>query len=313
MTYEWRLLVVALAAFAAANLVVSLVVARAWSRLLRDTPVARASRLLTARLLPVAAGAIAMILVTAGYLLFERPGDEATGRLLPGVALFGATLLGAAVIRAWRLARSTRRVVRAWMATATPIALDGANLPTYAIDTAFPVVAVVGVLRPRLLVARQVLDSCPPDELRAIVAHERSHVARRDNFRRALLATSPDALSWLPVSRRIHEAWRDASEEAADDAASRGDAETRLALAQALIRVARLAPSSGAVQPLPASALYRGENLDRRIRRLLVPPASPGGWRTRWPLVTALAVTFGGLIRLDGVHWVVEAAVTHLP
>jgi hypothetical protein len=313
MSYEWRLVVVVLAAFAAANLIASLVVARAWHRLLREAPVARASSLLTARLLPVAASAIAVILVGAGYLLFERRGEEATGLLLPGLAALGAALLGTAGVRVWRVNRTTRRAVDAWMATATPIALDGAGLPTYAIDTAFPVVAVVGVLRPRLLVARQVLASCPPDELRAIVAHEQSHLARRDNFRRALLATAPDALSWLPASRHIHEAWHDASEEAADDAASRDDAQTRIALAQALIRVARLAPVGAAVQPLPASALYRGENLDRRIRRLLVPPVPSGSWRSRWPIITATALTIVGLVRLDGVHWVVEAAVTYLP
>jgi hypothetical protein len=66
---------------------------------------------------------------------------------------------------------------------------------------------------------------------------------------------------------------------------------------------------------LPASALYRGESLERRIRRLLAPaahaPAAGAAWILRWGLggvVLSLA-----LLTLRDIHDLVEAAVLFLP
>ena len=200
------------------------------------------------------------------------------------------------------------------MADAEELTLEGLDVPTYAVSSEFPLVALIGLVRPRMLVARCVLEHCSTEEVRAIVAHERGHLERHDNLARAILALSPDVLVWLPVADRLTNAWHDAAEEAADDhAASLGEL-GRVTLAQALIRVARLAPPGSSAVVVPASALYRGENLDRRVRRLLGPQAAAPPPRPLWWRATITStVVVAGALALHAIHELLEAAVTFLP
>ena len=240
--------------------------------------------------------------------------DENTGGILIALAALGTVLLSGAVARWIALVIVTRRTVRAWLSTAEPITLPGVTVPAFAVTSAFPIVAVIGVRRPQLVVARSVLDACSPAELRAILAHEQGHLDRRDNLRRALLTVAPDVLSWLPISGRLLAAWHEAAEEAADDVADRLGASGRIDLAQALIKVARLARTGPLDSALPASALYRGENIDRRVRRLVAPPVVPdmsaAAWR-RYALALFLVAICG--LAFGGIQEIVEAAVTFLP
>ena len=96
-----------------------------------------------------------------------------------GAALLGVVSLGRG---AADLADATTRLRRCGWPTAEPIDLPGATIPAFRVATAFPIVAVVGVVRPTLVVARSVLEACTADELAAIVAHEQAHVAQRDNL-----------------------------------------------------------------------------------------------------------------------------------
>jgi Zn-dependent protease with chaperone function len=316
VTYELRLAVIGLAAFSAAGLLGAAVVPWLTRRVRLADPALRASALERLRVFPAAAGIAAGILSLTSYLIFEpRHDEEEAGLVLLGLASLSGALVIQALARWWHVVRVTRRTVSEWLATARPIALDGANIPAYEVAAGFPVVAVVGVLQPRLIIARSVLEACPAEELAAILAHEQSHVNRRDNLRRALLTLTPDVLGWLPISRRLVTDWHDASEEMADDFAGASDPARRLTLAQALIRVARLAPARTSAVALPASALYRGENVDRRVRRLLAPPsvhrAAPvATWRR--PVLGFLTVA-AGTLALGGIQAIVEAAVNFLP
>ena len=86
-------------------------------------------------------------------------------------------------------------------------------------------------------------------------------------------------------------------------------------LAAALLRVARMVPAGQPRVHLPASALYRGEDLERRVRRLIDSPTpSPvaGLSRRRRLMIGVFLLTLGALL-LHGMHEVVEAAVTYLP
>ena len=315
MTFEERLIVIALAVFATICSAATLAVPLLARRLTEVPPAARASALLRLRLWPGIAAAGAMILAGASFFVFEqREYLESTGVMLPILAGLTLAFWCAGLLRALMLLISTRRLRRTWMASARPITLPDASVPAFAIVSSFPVVAVIGILRPRLMIAESVLSACTEAELGAIVAHENRHVRARDNLRRALIAFAPDCLSLLPLGRRLRRAWNDAAEEAADDAATTVGQHGRLLLAEALVRVARLgAPASSPA--LPASSLYRGESLDRRVRRLLVPaPATAVDravwWRRLLPFV-AFAIACG--FALEAVHVVVELAVTFLP
>ncbi len=317
MTYELRLVVIGLAAFTAAGLLGAAVVPWLSRRIRLADPVSRATALEWLRLLPAAVGIAAGALSATSYLIFEpRHDDEDTGLILLALASLACVLAAQTLGRWWIVARTTRRALRGWLDTAEPIVLPGASVPAFAVAASFPVVAVVGARRPRLIIARSVLEACPADELAAIVAHEQSHLNRRDNLRRALLMLTPDVVGWLPISKRLVADWHEASEELADDFAGANDPARRLTLARALIRVARLVPAgASSAASLPASALYRGENVDRRVRRLLAPPPVSEATRAaawRRPVLGFLTVA-ACMLALGGVQAIVEAAVNFLP
>ena len=315
MTFELRIVVIGLAAFAGTGLLAALMVPLALRQVVTGSAAARSRRLAALRLLPSVAALSAGTIVTLSFVFFEprRPGEE-IGTVFPVFAVLGAALLGTALWRSARMIRATSRLVREWMKRPEPVALDGISVPAIAVDAAFPIVAVAGVVRPRLIIARSVLQSCSSDELSAILAHEQRHIDRRDNLRRMLLTAAPDVLSWLPASNRFFSAWREATEEAADDAASQAGIEGRIRLASALIKVAKLAPAGPARVVMPTSALYCGESLDRRIRRLLEPltggdrPVSV--WRRR---LTMVAGAGASALALEGIHGIIEVAIHTLP
>ncbi len=107
---------------------------------------------------------------------------------------------------------------RAW--TETLEALQGAGAPVavelrVTDELSGPVAR--GVLRPQILVPREMLD-VSPEQRRSVLAHELAHVARADS---ALLLAGAlvRALYWItPLSWRALVALRDAAEDAADDA-----------------------------------------------------------------------------------------------
>jgi hypothetical protein len=77
--------------------------------------------------------------------------------------------------------------------------------------------------------------------------------------------------------------------------------------------VAKLAPAP-APTFIPTSALYCGERLEGRIRRLLEPFGGhnePGStWRSRLTLVFGVGAS---VLVLEGIHTVIETAIHTLP
>lgn len=310
MSFDARLVVVVLASFAAVSLLATALVPLALRRARGLAPDGRAAALLFARLVPAALGTVASLLVLAAYLRFEPRDEEPTGILIRALAALALLLITGSIARWAVMTWRTRTTIARWMRSARPTTLAGLDIPVSVVDSAFPIVAVVGAFKPRLIVARSVIDACPAPELDAVLAHERHHVARRDNLKRAVLAAVPDLLAWLPASNRIADRWREASEDAADDAAGRAGG--RLGLASALVRVARLAPPEAALSRSSVSMLLPADGIERRVRRLLAPAAAQP--RPRLRIGPALiAGVAGAPFGLGAVQRVIEIAVTHLP
>jgi Zn-dependent protease with chaperone function len=318
VTYELRFVVIVLAAFAWSSLAASALVPRLARRLSTDDPARLATKLWRLRTAPAGVGLLVAAVAATSYLFFEPHDntDERTGLVLIGLALFSVSMWFSGAGRAIGQLVYTHRTVRPLLDAAETVRIDGLAEPALLVDTDFPIVAVVGFLKPRLVIARSVLNVCPPDELRAIVAHERAHMSRHDNLRRLAFHSAPDVLGLTGLDRELRGAWHAATENSADDAADDAEKGGRLALAQALIRVARLTPP-GPPRPLPISALsalYRGENLDQRVRRLLAPRAiatAPAPWWRVWSIGLGAVVVMG--ITLETIHQLVEVAVAYLP
>jgi Zn-dependent protease with chaperone function len=255
----------------------------------------RARVLFVLRLFPAGAAiALLLILFVPAYLAHEpRDSDEAVGAPLLALATLSVAVLCSAATRGFRAGRDTWRLERSWAKEARPVCRATGRLPALSIAHPFPVVTVVGLLRPRLYVAEQVLRALSDEELTVVVDHELAHVRARDNLRHLLLRGCPDLLAWTPFGGRLAGAWLAAAEEAADDRAARGGSPRGLVLAEALLKVARLVPRERPAL-MPALALHNGDDLARRVERLLQPspPAAEAArGRTAWLLAGLLLMT----------------------
>lgn len=232
----------------------------------------RASLLAQARLAPLNFTLVALPLVQLAFWRFEpAAAQESSGPALTLLAAVGAAIVARVLARGWTALAATRAIARAWRAAGVRRVLPGWHGRAWIIDTAFPVVAVVGVRRPDLYVSARVLSACTAAELAAIAAHEHAHVAARDNLTRVLFALAPATGA---SAARLERAWAATAEEAADlGARAAGDG---LTLARALTTVARLALGAPSAPPLAMSAFIGGESLEARVTRLLE-PARPSG------------------------------------
>ncbi len=265
-------------------------------------PAPRARVLAMLRLLP-ASGAVMAIALTFNAFIRLESGEEReiAGVVLGGLALMAAmagTAAGARVYAAWR---GTMRTVAEWRHEA----IASGRLPMSSIETSFPVVAVIGLWKPRLYIARQVMESCDSRELEAMVAHEVAHVRAADNVMRFLFLSAPAARFGTGVMADIEHAWTAAAEERADDCA-RIDAQSSLALASALTKVARLAANTH-VPVLHASSIFSGIAVEARVRRLFAQRPEPTTARI-WPALTVAAAVVSIAVSPTGQQAVYETA-----
>ena len=320
----------ALAALLAVNACASAVAAVAWrlmrGRVSRMPADVRARLLFTLRILPpVLAAAFVFALVVPSYVLMEPAHtDEVVGFKL---LIFAVASAAGVLLALWRVAgtwRATRKFEREWMSRAEPVKVEGMPTPAYRIRHRFPVIAVVGVLRPRLFIASQIFEELTDAELRAALAHERGHVEARDNLKRALLRASEDALLVAPLGRALARTWRKDSEMAADEFAASERPSAALDLASAIVKISRMIPA-GARPTLPAGAHLLGEDedgLSTRVRHLLK-LASAGvrararrrpmlAWACRFAVVAAFLLLVTQTQVLATTHAAIEQVVACL-
>ncbi|HXL81926.1 MAG TPA: M48 family metalloprotease [Pyrinomonadaceae bacterium] len=214
-----------------------------------------------------------LLLIVPSYLAYEpRHGAEDVSyklALLAFVSTIGLVLAMERGLAAWRV---TARLTADWIAQGEPIAIPGINIPSYRIDHYFPVIAIVGILRPRLFIATQVLDLLTAEEINAALSHEKGHLTGRDNMKRGLLRACRDSLLIIPCGRSLDRDWAEASEEAADERAASEGRNVALDLASALVKIARIIPE-GARPTMPAGVFLFGDDegagILGRVRHLL--------------------------------------------
>lgn len=209
------------------------------------------------------------------YVTYEpHTTDEFVSWKLGALATLSATGVGLALSRGVRSWLATRSLLRDWLSSSTPIKLDSISVPTFVLQHSFPIIAVVGAIRPRLFIATHVLESLSEDELAAAIAHEYGHLAARDNFKRSVMRISRAALLLIPCGRSLDRAWSEASESAADEHAAQKSSLVALNLASALVRIARMIPhGQRQIMPAAVSAFLVGSEdspgVKVRVRRLV--------------------------------------------
>jgi Zn-dependent protease with chaperone function len=308
MSFDVTFPLVILAAYGLFNLLLSAAIVLAWraglARHLTD-----ADAVLAARVLPAIGSAIIVLtVVLPAFVLYEpRQAHDQPGPLLVLSALFALLVLGDGIRRGLRAWRATRRLARS---SQRLLAHRAGGVEVAVIPITEPLVGVVGGVRQRIVAAPSVAAACDGEEFRQVLAHEAAHMSARDNLKLLLLLTLPDALAWMPTGGALTAQWRAATELEADERASGADPRKRLALASALIKVARLSLASGRPRR-PGRASVPPGGLEHRVRRLLAPSAAiPRGFPGRRRLLTcALLVPLLAVPLYASVHRLIEALV----
>ena len=180
-------------------------------------------------------------------------------------------------------------------------------------------ISLAGIWQPKILIGSDALDALTPTELDLAIAHEIAHRRSNDNLKRFAMCCAPDFFGWTSVARRLEQQWQAEAECEADAHAVRGDGGRAVALASALVKVARLERVGGLRPASPAfSAFHVPTLLELRVRRLVADSALPSadrGWM--WRLgTTASLVLAAGLWFTDfshALHVITEALVASLP
>jgi len=147
----------------------------------------------------------------------------------------------------------------------------------------------IGWLRPRVYIAKKLIERLSHDELTAVLAHERAHVERRDPLRLSVLRFFARTLFWIPALARLADDVADEAEVAADDEAA---ANQPLVLASAILSVAQwITPTARReTRVTGAVGLVCHDMVERRVRRLAGEDTHVRSHVTRRSLMGAAAV-----------------------
>lgn len=205
---------------------------------------------------------------------------------LAGVGLFGGRLLyGWCRLQNLRF-RYVRPVEAALRRRLEEIAASlGIHRPVWLLESAIaPVPAVIGWLRPVILLPTSALTGLTPQQLELVLAHELAHVRRHDYIVNLLQSALEVLFFYHPATWWISARIREEREHACDDMAI-GILGHPEALGRALAKLESLRPA-----PAPRLAVAAtGGSLYARVARLVLPGTAPGSVRTPLPFLLALA------------------------
>jgi Zn-dependent protease with chaperone function len=301
---------VLLAMFALSTLVLSGLVALAWQAGLKRTLTASGD-LLALRLLPAAGGLLIMLTVVLPAFLSQEPHQqrEAVGPWLFVLAALSLVAVGDGVWRAWRACVATRALLRQCGPARRWLIENGQTVKV--VGAAEPIIALFGTWGSQIVAAECVVCACSTDELQQVIAHEAAHASARDNLKQLMLLASPDVLAWTRIGAALTRRWRAAAELEADQRATENDPRRRLALAAALIKVARAVGACDSAH-LTLSMSIASDDVEGRVRRLLAPPnsTSPSSITSATTLAScALLLPVAALPLYPLVHEFIEALV----
>lgn len=176
----------------------------------------------------------------------------------------------------------------------------GAHQPIAYLDRPLPSLFCSGVLRPALFVTRGALDLLDAGELRAALAHELAHLARRDPARSWVMLGLRCLMCLNPTFQVLARALARDAERLADERGVELGAD-RVSLASALLKLHRATGGQGDRRTLLFGGALAGtlrrarsHDLERRVRALLAPAPAPAPFP--WLRLGLAASSMSGLL-----------------
>jgi Zn-dependent protease with chaperone function len=222
------------------------------------------------RLLPFLLGIGAVVaLCIPSYLWLEPNGTfERVGLVCLTLALLAAASWLLSIVRIARAIVVSLRCHWDWRQAGREALLKEGISPALVVEKEAPLLALAGILRPRLVISESVLRSLSRDQLEVALQHEKAHGTSRDNLKRLVFLLAPNPLPFFSGFSFLEQAWAKFTEWAADDEATCGDSLRAISLAGALVRVARMG-TGPRLSLLHTSLLGSDHDLSARIERLL--------------------------------------------
>lgn len=278
----------------------------------RMKPSSAARLLFTVRILPLTLTLFAVLAFCIPSYLWLEP--EATGERV-GLVCFLTAMLGAAICtlalaRVINAVRGTARYLHRCERHGEQVSMPGETTPALLLKDKSPVLAVAGVVHPRLVISRRVMRELTPEQIDAALSHERAHRSSGDNLKRFLMLLTPDVLPFVRGFVTLERRWAKAIEWAADDQASAGDPRRALSLADALVRVAKMG-NKPQLSYLTSSLMADDHDLSERVDRLLRPlPIPDKPTKELIPLVGAAAALMAVSVMIV-VLWPASLSIVH--
>jgi Zn-dependent protease with chaperone function len=214
--------------------------------------------------------------------LYATPGGAAAAGL--GLTLTGAVLARTALTTVTHV-RAVRQQARQHAHTARMVGRPDPALGATLVDHPQPAAYSVAGPQPTVVLTTGALQALDPEQLDAVLAHERAHLAGRHHLLVAMARIARQVLPFMPLMRDADAQVTRLAELHADDTALRSSAPEPLATAMVIL----------ATQAAPAPALaVAATDAVGRIHRLLGPAEPPLGPVRRHLLratVAALALT----------------------
>jgi len=265
-----------------------------------------ADLLFALRMAPFAvASGVTLVLAVPSFLLLEpRAGNEPVGSAAVLLALCGMAVLLTGLWNATVALAQTSRAIARWSSEARVIGASPIDFrDSVSVLRSSAVVApltAAGILRPRVWLSGAAEFVLTERELQTALRHEVIHIRRRDNLRKLVLR-----LVAFPGMAQLENAWREATEMAADDAAVSSASEA-LDLAAAVIKLSRLTALEPPAELTTALVHSPAESVNARVERLIawteVRHSAAPGYSLAYTLsaaaalVITLAVTYSELL-----------------
>ncbi|HZW94527.1 MAG TPA: M56 family metallopeptidase [Candidatus Eremiobacteraceae bacterium] len=231
----------------------------------------------------VVATAATFVFAVPSFLLLEpRAANESIGSLPAVMGVCGIAVVLAGMWNAvLALVRASRMVAR-WSIEASVIGSTAGGSQTLAqkileskipeskvsvsvmrIAAVAPPLTAVGIFRPTVWLSAAAEFVLNDRELQTALRHEAVHLRRRDNLRKLMLRFVA-----FPGMVELENAWREATEMAADDAAVSSASEA-LDLAAAVIKLSRMVPLEPPAELTTALVHSPAESVNARVERLI--------------------------------------------
>jgi len=316
LPYTWRLVCLCCASFFVLHLAMAvatrLSAGTAMRMAARMKPSSAARFLFFLRISPMALAVFVVLAFCIPSYLWLEP--EAAGEKFGFVCFLMATLgAGIWVLSITRVASAVRGTVRYLHQCerhGRKINVPGEPSPALLLADNAPVLAVAGVVHPRLVISKRVLRGLTAEQRDAALRHEQAHRISRDNFKRFLILLTPDVLPFLRTFASLERAWAKFTEWAADDQATEGDSRRALSLASALVQVAKMG-SKPQLSYLFSSLVDDDHELSERVDRLLRPQPNPGKpAEVLVPFLTSVGALMAGAVALV-LFWPGSLSLVH--